>query len=233
MDVVMRDGETAGRRGGISSGARGRLRRLVWGAFALAFTAAVGCAANEPPLDVARVVGPAGEQDLRNAPCQVVTRDMVSRTFSIPAAEIEQSSMSSLCGYRWEGEGKLLDVTVHVSAITEHAAQARALFQEATGATAAPGQPRTARLTGPFEVVDGLGDQALIDTRNGDVHVRRDRLYFTLNAYHGPAMPDAARPALIETVAGTRAQWQQNTLSERRQAATDLARASIGPDENH
>lgn len=220
----MRDDERVGSRRGNSWVHGGRVLRLCAGALALGLAAFAGCALTDSGPDIANAATLDVEEDLRNAPCQVVTRDMVSTVFSIPAAEIEQSSMSTLCGYRWEDGRELLDVTVHVSAISDDASQARTLFQQAT---AKPDQTPGAHGEAIFEDVEGLGDQARSDTRTGEVHVLRGRLYFTLNAYHGPVMPVPARQPLAETVVNAQAQWQSATLDQRRQASTELARASI------
>lgn len=187
--------------------------RIVVQIIALAGLSA-GCVGegSDPQAAGATAIGSA--QDLRSTPCEVVTRDMVSSTFAVAAADIEQSSMSSLCAYRWEGGDELLDVTVHVSAVTEDAVQARLLFEQATAAD--------------FQDVAGLGDQARIDTGNGDMHVRDGGLYFTLNAYYGPAMPKPAPvvPAPLSAM-DARAAWWQSTIPQRRQTAMRLVRVAV------
>ena len=230
MGVVMHSGGESGGGGDRSSVSLRNVGRRVAGCLLLGLVGLAGCVANDPVPGNASVANPDSIDDLRSAPCQVVTRDVVSDTFSVPVEEIEQSSMSSLCAYHWEREGELLDVTVHVSAIGADPAQATALFQQAT---TEPGQTPVMHSGDAFEDVDGLGDQARVDIRTGDVHVRRDRLYFTLNAYHGPVMPTVPRPPAVEGITDVREQWRRSTLADRRQAATDLVRASIDADEEH
>ena len=187
-------------------------------ALVVALAISTGCVGEgRPQVAGATVTGSA--QDLRSTPCEVVTRDMVSRTFAVAAEDIEQSSMSSLCVYRWEGSDELLDVTLHVSAVADDVAHARRLFEQATVAN--------------FQDVDGPGDQARLNTANGDVHVRHGRLYFTLNAYYGPVMPKVMPMAVPPDALDTRAQWWQGTIPQRRQAALQLLRALTDSAEKH
>lgn len=223
MGVVMRALRKIGRRCG-KAGLAVPARRFV-GAVILALGILAGCTVDRSdPLPV--MAQPAAGGDLRSRPCEVVTRTMVSAAFAVDAALIEQSSMSSLCAYRWEGDDELLDVTVHVSAVAADAGQARALFENATAVNSR--QPIAAAAAGPFEDVGGLGDQARVDTGNSDLHIRSDRLYFTLNAYSGPAMAVATSSAEGVSAIDARAQWWQTTLPQRRQAAQTLGLVWMG-----
>ncbi|WP_152620108.1 hypothetical protein [Lysobacter sp. A03] len=192
----------------------------------LALAALAGCAADQGAA-VPEAALPQVADDLRSAPCTAVTRDMVSAAFSIDAALIEQSSMSSLCVYRWEGEEELLDVTVHVTAVAPDERQARALFEDATSGEGARSSSPEA---GPFEDVDDIGDQARFDTANSDLHVLRDRVYFTLNAYFGPAMEPVESSSDAANAIDARTQWWQATLPQRRQTTQTLASVWMGDD---
>lgn len=198
---------------------------LLW-ALALAVSPACGGSDPVPATAGAGAGDHQGMRDLRDAPCQVVTREALAVTFSLPERDIEQSSMSSLCVYHWADQDELLDVTVHVSAVTEDPARARALFE---AATAEPTGAAALQADRAFEDIAGLGDQARVDTRNGDVHVRRDRVYFTLNAYYGPGMPSAPHQPVVRSGAEARATWVHATLPQRRLAATELARMAVYP----
>ncbi|WP_222565705.1 hypothetical protein [Novilysobacter antarcticus] len=196
-------------------------RARLGGALALALALVVGCASDHTvPASPAGLSE--GDDGLRSTPCAVVSRDMVSAAFAVDAALIEQSSMSSLCVYRRENGSDLLDVTVHVSAVAGDADEARALFEQATAADL---QSSPAGSAGPFEEVPDVGDQARFDVGNSDLHIRSDRLYFTLNAYSGPKM----EAAIVDTEAAGRidahAQWWQATLPQRRLAARTLGNA--------
>lgn len=222
MGIVAYGVGEAGRMRGNNGNCGRPARWIVVGrvaALIIALGLSVGCESEGSHSQEASPIVAGSAQDLRSTPCEVVTRSMVSSTFAVAAADIEQSSMSSLCAYRWEGEGDLLDVTVHVSAVTEDAAQARLLFEQATASD--------------FQDVAGLGDQARIDTGNGDMHVRDGGLYFTLNAYYGPAMPKVMPMPVPASAVDARAEWWQGTIPQRRQAAMRLVRASADSVEKH
>lgn len=228
MGVAMQGGDKTGRRYDCNDKPGWGFWYVRAGVLVLALGMLAGCAEDrEGPGVVGAVAEADPPDDLRRRPCEVVTRDMVSTAFALDAEAIEQSSMSSLCAYRWESGGELLDVTVHVSAVAADAAQARALFETATSGEGA--KRPAAGSKGHFEDIDGLGDQARIDTGNGDVHVRSDRVYFTLNAYHGPAMPPVTPSPTAVSAVDARARWWQATLPQRRQATEKLARVSVDP----
>ncbi|QOW19896.1 hypothetical protein INQ41_02160 [Lysobacter ciconiae] len=191
----------------------------------MALALLAGCTAG-PATPPALAGPPDTAGDPRNAPCAVVTRQMVASAFSIDAALIEQSSMSSLCAYRWEDERDLLEVTVHVRAVAASRAQARELFQEAT-AGEAPRLP-PANPSGPFEEVAGIGAKARLDTGTSDLHVLGDGLYFTLNAYSGAGGRTAADGAGTAGAVDARTRWWQHTLPQRRQHTQALGRVWSG-----
>lgn len=225
MGVVMQALGKGGRRR-LRFGAGVAHAHAVVGVMVLVLAALAGCAADHgAAVPEAALLQPA--EDLRSAPCTVVTRDMVSAAFSIDAALIEQSSMSSLCVYRWEGEDELLDVTVHVTAVEPDERHARAAFEDATSGR---GTGSSSRDVGPFEDVDDVGDQARFDTVNSDLHVLNDRVYFTLNAYFGPAMELATSPGEPANGIDARTQWWQATLPQRRHGTQTLA--SVWMDED-
>ncbi len=226
MGVVIRDAMTvACTRAHTRLAGRG-VRWLLAGALLWALAVSSGCSGHDSSQAAAGVGDSQPTPDPRREPCEVVTREVLATTFALPVLEIEQSSMSSLCVYHWAGGDELLDVTLHLSAVTDDAADARARFEEATAEPAGKAAPQAEPA---FEELAGLGDQARVDTRNGDVHVLRDRFYFTLNAYYGPGMPAARRPPVLPSGADARARWVQATLPQRRQAATELARTAVYP----
>lgn len=229
MGVVMYGADDAGRRRGNNGKPGRRTGQERIAALVLTLGALAGCAGEGSSPPGSTLTASVHTDNLRTRPCAVVTRDMVSTTFAVAAADIEQSSMSSLCAYRWEGGDERLDVTVHVTAMADDVAHARLLFDQATAASTGPAPG--ARAAADFQEIHGLGDQARIDTGNGDVHVRHDRLYFTLNAYYGPTMPEVTPvpvPVPVPTSAmDARAEWLRNTIPQRRQAAMRLVRASV------
>lgn len=71
-------------------------------------------------------------KSLGDKPCDLVTKETVAATFDIPADEIEQSKLSSMCEYRWEDDQREVFVTAYIDQIHDDARSAASQFDGAT-----------------------------------------------------------------------------------------------------
>lgn len=83
-----------------------------------------------------------------------------------------------------------------------------------------------------FEDVEGVGDQARLNTTTGDLHVRAANVLFVVNAFKGPRAPRPAAggadaKAAIERARKAHAKHIASTMDERRDLAVKLAKAVI------
>ncbi|MGY1530174.1 hypothetical protein [Luteimonas sp. A649] len=72
------------------------------------------------------------DPSLRDTPCSVVTIDTVATVFGLPVDEIEQHAAAGMCLYSWKGNGQVMDATIHVTRVSDNAADAADYFASAT-----------------------------------------------------------------------------------------------------
>lgn len=190
---------------------------------------------------------------LEDKPCEIVTGQMVATALDVPEDSLEQSHvMASRCAYEMEGDGKNLNVEVAVDTFDtdEDAAE---YFRNATRSMSAdevagamkaitkggddsdkPDVDVTKNVTNSitsalaqngiqFEDVDGIADQARFELGDGTLHLQKGNLRIRLRAFFGPAMPipdEITSESMIKAVSD----WQNDTMTERRQQALALAK---------
>lgn len=115
--------------------------------FALALLPALllaACSGSEAPApaDDTRPVAPAPgavagstevEAAVEDAPCTLLTPEIVAAVFDVPVSGLERAhSMSSKCAYSWEGGERTLQASLDVSGVYEDAESAARRFRSAT-----------------------------------------------------------------------------------------------------
>lgn len=192
---------------------------------------------------------------LEDTPCAIVTTQMVATAFEVPVSDVEQSNvMSSRCSYEMESNGDTLDVEVSVDAF-ETTKKAASYFRRATRnmsseeisdamnsiqkeagtdlGTAA--QKDAAESIGSgvkqgggiqFQDVEGVGDQARLNTFDGTLNLQAGNLLIDLRSYYGPAMPI---PDVIEpgTMMKVQKSWMQDTMEARETQSVKLAKIAL------
>lgn len=188
-------------------------------------------------------------------PCGLLSRETLAKHFSVPADKIEQIAVASTCQWDWKDKTDRMSVSVTVSRVADDAAEVREYFdratrsmsgQEVSDAMAKVGAEAEARgqkngladgMTGAmggkaggkgiqFEDVSGIGDKARLQLADGRLNVLYGNLYFDVTAYHGPKMP---MPDTIDlqSIGKLSAQWEQETMPQRKAAAEQIAKAVI------
>lgn len=77
-----------------------------------------------------------------------------------------------------------------------------------------------------FEKVDGIGDEAAVNTGDANVYVRLGNMIFRVSAYHG-ATKEEPRTTDIEAIKKAHADFQTKTYDQRRKQSIQLARAVV------
>ncbi|MGY0632779.1 hypothetical protein [Luteimonas sp. A478] len=72
------------------------------------------------------------DPSLRDTPCSVITADTMATVFGLPVDEIDQHAAMGMCLYEWKSDGQVMDATIHVSRVSENAADAAKYFASAT-----------------------------------------------------------------------------------------------------
>jgi hypothetical protein len=192
---------------------------------------------------------------LEDAPCSVVTTQMVATAFELPASAIEQSNvMSSTCAYEMKRDGEKLKVEVSVDAY-ESAEDAANQFLRATRSmsseevsaamnsiqgeaernldTAAQKDASESIGAGmkqsggiQFEDVNGVADQARFAVSDGTLQLQEGNLRIKLRAYYGPAMQI---PDSYEPGSMQKVvkAWMQDTMEERKAQSVKLANIAL------
>ncbi len=171
----------------------------------------------------------------------------------VKVADIEQIAVSTTCQYDWKkkSDGLRANVSINIARIADDAADAARYFDLATRSmnaeevsdamdkvsaeARARGQDNalTAGVTGAiggkgimFEDLSGIGDKARFQSAAGRVHVLLGNLYYEVTAYHGAEMPmpDSIN---MEAIRDAAAQWEKDTMPQRKEAAEQLAKAVI------
>lgn len=164
------------------------------------------------------------DKSMKSTPCALVSSESVAGIFAIPAADIEQVEASSTCRYRWKEGRNRVDVTVDIDDILDDAKSAAAAFEQLTR--------NMSRIEGDggkdirFEDIGGIADQARFDTASGNLSIRHDNMIFRIEAYAGPETPRRAASDVDMIMEAGKARVR-DTLRERKQAAMELAQASI------
>lgn len=195
---------------------------------------------------------------LGDHPCEIVTASMVATALNVPVADLEQKHlMTSRCSYEMEEGGKFLKVGVSLK-VYETDEDAAEDFRAATrsmsadeisegmklitaqadkdGASDSGARKEAADSIGAgllrngiqFEDVDGVADQARLETSDGTLHLQQGNLRIKLRAFYGPAMPIPDK-ITQETMTKALTGWQQNTMDLRRAQAMDLAELALAP----
>ncbi|HET7411207.1 MAG TPA: hypothetical protein VFJ18_00985 [Pararhizobium sp.] len=217
--------------------------------------AMAGCsdASGEAPPDASSAVFDA---ELEKTPCEIMPKKLVAKTFGIPADEIDETSvLSSKCVYEWEGNEKLLEVSLKVNVLENRDRAADRFHSVTRGLSAEELSDAMARIAGKaeetgkldteakkgaakkmtgalasgglhFQEVEGVGDEARFGARFGTLYVLRGNLKLDLTAYHGPRMP------VPETLSGgsimkAAKAWQKETMPVRKQQSVELAKAIV------
>lgn len=193
------------------------------------------------------------DPSVEDAPCSVLTKELVAATFDIPSNEIEKAgSLSSTCAYERQGDGAILEASLSIDAF-DTAEDASGRFYSITRGISAdelssamtniteevesktdPAVQGAAEeivsgfaSTGlSFEDVDGVGNAARFGVRFGSLYVLEGNLVLTLSVYSGPSM------TMPETLSGGSmldaiSEWQQSTAPTRKLQSAELATAII------
>lgn len=187
---------------------------------------------------------------LEGRPCDIVTADMVATTYQVPVKQLKQSQpVESLCAYEMTGSGKILNVKLSVAVFDTNKAAEAAFISSTRSMTVQDMAEKLKELgiefdeedrqfardlglpdpqpTGvQFQDVDGIADQARFQTDEGVLHVQQGNLLMKLDAFYGPSMkkPDTLTLAAME---GATSSWKQDTMDERREQSTALAKAAL------
>lgn len=201
-------------------------------------------------VDTAVAASKSYDVALESQPCDIVTADMIATTYQVPVKQLKQSEpVESLCAYEMTGNGRILSVKVSV-AVFDINKSAEDAFISSTRSMTAQGMAeklnefgiefdeedrqfaRELGLPDPqptgvqFEDVKGIADQARFQTDEGVLHVQHGNLLMKLDAFYGPSMkkPDTLTLAALEEATS---RWKQDTIDERREQSTALAKAAL------
>lgn len=80
-----------------------------------------------------------------------------------------------------------------------------------------------------YDVIEGIGDEAKVSSRDGSVWVRIGNAHLIFNAYRGPKKSNLTkdgRPVTdMKAIMAHEREWIQSTLAQRKEASTKLAKA--------
>lgn len=196
------------------------------------------------------------DEAIEDTPCKIIGKATVAATFGVPATEVEQSAYGSQCEYEWESDKEHLNVTVYVTDVYDSAEHAARAFRNATRSMsaqevaaakekvkaqmhkegklknegekqAASGIANALGADGfTFTDVEGVGDEARLDTSTGELNVRLGNLRFRVSAFKGASMPIPDKLNSASIMAAHKA-WVTKTLEQRKQAAMKLTKAGL------
>lgn len=222
-------------------------------ALAIACALALGAAGSVSAMGNTAMFDPA----LEDQPCKIVTAELAATALDVPEDSIEQSNViASQCSYELVDEGDetlSVEITIDAYDTDEGAAEefrnaARSVSSEEITDTmavikemlddgdsqnanaqqdAAEGVASGLAQNGiQFEDVNGIADQARFDTSDDTLQLQQGNLRIKLRAFHGPAMPipDEITQKTMKKLLNT---WMQDTMTERKQQAIDLAKVTL------
>jgi hypothetical protein len=200
--------------------------------------------------------GPVFDVSLEDAPCELVTREIVAEVFSVPVDQIKAASgLSDYCNYEGEIDGKILNVNASVDVFETASAAADSFRSVTAGMSAAEvseamaGAVEQAEEQGALEtqsqkqaadaMVDGLAsgglkfveveelaDHARFGLRFGTLYLVRGNMRIDLTAYHAPGMP-MPETMSVEAIQEAGSAWQDETRPVRKRQSIDLAKAVL------
>jgi len=157
------------------------------------------------------------DRDMSKRGCEILTADLVSATFDVPADALKQMKIMG-CRYEWSNDEQTLTAGITMLRAYKSEAAAAGWFANATrNRTAKEMQQEMDKISGQldeseqldtelkkstaknllamvenkavnFEDVEGIGDEARVRD-SGTVYVRVDNLTFMVTAYKGSKMP--------------------------------------------
>lgn len=195
------------------------------------------------------------DPSLRDTPCDVVGVDTVATVFGLPVDEIEQHAAMGMCLYNWKGDGQVMDATIHVTRVSETAAEAADYFASATrgmggdelDAALDSVRDKARETTAGNAAADALlgADGAVSRSGSGGIQFSEvmdigDRARMLVGKADLSVLQDnlhfsvtayhgdrmPAPASLAEMVEASR-EWQKKTLAQREQQTLLLARAAV------
>lgn len=193
------------------------------------------------------------DTSLAEKPCNIVTAKMVADTFKVPVEQLEQSdSIIPLCFYEMEENGKIVDVTLSITAFESDNAAAES-FREATQSMTATQMAQSLEELGidldeaddqpiggitmpdmqpsgvQFESIQNLAKQARFQTNKGVLHLLEGNLYMILHAYYGKEMPIPNNFSVTDYADLEKATsaWTAETIDVRKEQTVALAKAAL------
>lgn len=183
--------------------------------------------------------GASMDTSLQEAPCELLTASMVSETFGVPEAELDQTAVDmgdapemKSCSYSWSSNGTRLEAGITNVRVRESAERAMDYLVDTTDESVGPTE---------YRAVEGPWDQARMAAKGEAepaLRVVTGNLYFELEAYHGPEAPGpdlsglsaeelTDTEAMGERMEEYRQEWMAETYERRLEQARELARAVL------
>lgn len=176
------------------------------------------------PNNTATKAPPAAQFDLalQDAPCRIMPPELIAQTFDLPAAELDQMVVASLCSTGWSGDNAQLNadlvIQVHATVASAHSAFAAATAEQKSR------DPAAAQATA-FQDVPELGDAARYDVATGALTVRSSNMILEFKVFYG--VPPEADDTTPQEFVDVQERWLHATAHTRAEQAQQLAHAVL------